>query len=566
MVIRTRELELNLIQSLNQHFPTLNFVENQSSLKVSLNTAIFHDVIKTLKKDLGFIFLLDIFATDFLSYKGSKTRSKRFAVTYHLLHLEEHKRLVVEVEVNEGESLASLVDLWANAPWPEREIAEMYGIQFDNHKTQKLLTPAHLKGFPLRKDWENSKVDIDQLSFEKPQFEWLAEIDDDEKLCRQVVDLNPSHPAIQGTFIVRAELLGNKVKRALVEIGMQHRGVEKIAESKQYGQFTPYAERLNFSSPMMGAIGWAKSVEDALDLEITDRCQALRMIMMELSRILDHATCLAAMAQDLNAWDASAIFHRIRKHISALFVSYNGSRLMGPAVRIGGMVYDLPIGWVTKCLDAIHLISNELSEVLNLLNRAPSWLIFHGEGEMNAAQAIEWGFSGPCLRACGVNYDLRKNSPYYFYQDVEFEVPLGINGDPYDRYLVRAEEIQQSIKIISQVLDHIPSGSIQTDDPRLAKPTGTLRLTSADYAKHFDLYQNGTAIEAGEYYSFIESSNGELGFHFMSDGSGVPYRLRVRAPSFYHFQSFTSSIRDVSLDSATAILSSLNAISGEIDR
>lgn len=557
---------MKILDSLNKNFPTLDFKESSGLLHVNLDNIIVYDVVKLLKKDFGFIFLLDIFATDHLNDYSSGKCEKRFTVTYHLLHLEEHKRISVNVDLNEHETIQSFSELWLNSKWPEREIAEMFGINFENHQTSKLLTSDYIIGYPLRKDWVYQAKSHQDLVFKKPEFSWLPEIGDDERLCRQVIDLSPSHPAIQGTFVVRAEVLGNKVKRALVEIGLQHRGVEKISESKHYGQFIPYAERLNFSSPMMGAIAWAKTVEEAIEIEMTDRCQALRMIMMELSRVLDHSTSLAAMAQDLRAWDASVIFQRIRSHVSALFLSYTGSRLMGSSVRIGGMVHDLPIGWVTKCLDAIYLIQTELKEILSILNRAPSWLVFHGEGGMNAAQAIEWGFSGPCLRACGVNYDLRKNSPYYFYQDVEFEVPLGINGDPYDRYLVRVEEMQQSLKIVSQVLDHIPSGSVQTEDPRLAKTTGSLRLTSADYAKHFDLYQNGTKINAGSYYSFIESANGELGFYIRSDGSGIPYRTRVRAPSFFHFQSFCDSIQNVSLESATAILSSLNAISGEIDR
>lgn len=555
---------MSLLQSLQNAFPGLQTKQEGSDFSLEASSQAVHDVLKLLKRDMGFILLLDIIATDYKDYK-SENKPKRFMVVYHLLHMEEHRRLRIKVELEESESLTSICDLWCGAAWPEREVAEMFGLQFDQHKTQKLLTPLTLKGFPLRKDWQATEM-VEAPPFEPPQFSWQPDIPDDERLCRQIIDITPSHPAIQGTFLVRAEILGHKVKRTLVEIGMQHRGVEKIAESKLLNQFIPYAERLNFSSPMMGAIAWAKTVESALNVEITDRCQALRMIMMELSRVLDHATCLAAMAQDLRAWDASASFYRIREHICALFVSYTGARLMGPSIRIGGMINDLPVGWVTRCLDSIKLIQIEIAEIRKLLTQAPSWLIFHGEGEMNAADAIEWGFSGPCLRACGVNYDLRKNSPYYFYQDVEFEVPLGINGDPYDRYLVRVEEMYQSLKIVSQVLDHIPSGAIQTDDPRLAKPVGSMRLTSADYAKHFELFQNGTKLAAGEYYSFLESANGELGFYLISDGEGSPYRLKIRGPSFYHFQSFPNSAQDISLDSAAAMLASLNAVSGEIDR
>ncbi len=555
---------MNILETIKSSFPGLNVTQMGPDFELEVSSVSLYDVLKILKREQGFILLLDIIGVDYLKC-SSQPKEKRFSVIYHLLHMEAHTRLRVKVNINENETIASIKDLWSAATWAEQEVAEMYGLEFEQHKAKKLLTPSHLKGFALRKDWQPSFSSKPQ-EFSNIEFPWLADISDDERLCRKVVDLNPSNPAIQGTFIVKAEVLGTVVKRAKVEIGLQHRGVEKLCESKLFGQIIPLAERLNYSSPMIGAIAWAKTVETALGIELTDRAQALRMIMMELSRALDHATCLGSMASDLRAWDASAIFSRIREHISNLFVAYHGARLMGPSVRIGGMIQDLPVGWVTQCLETINIIQTELSEVTSLLTRAPSWLVFHGEAGLSAAQALDWGMTGPCLRACGVNYDLRKNSPYYFYQDVEFDVPLGINGDPYDRYLVRVEEMLQSLRIISQVLDHIPSGHIQTDDPRLAKPTGSMRLTSADYAKHFDLHQNGTPLKSGEYYSFIESSNGELGFFLISDGEGRPYRLKIRGPSFYHFQSFPSSIENISLGSAAAVLASLNAITGEIDR
>lgn len=555
---------MNLLEVIKNSFPGLRVKAVGPDLELEVSSVSLYDVLKILKKEQGFILLLDIIGVDYLQYK-SETKSKRYSVIYHLLHMEAHTRLRVKVDLIENESIPSIVELWSAATWAEQEVAEMYGIEFEQHITKKLLTPTSLDGFVLRKDWKPASSTRRQ-EFSNIDFPWLSNISDDERLCRKIVDLVPSNPAIQGTFVVKAEVLGTIVKRARVEIGLQHRGVEKICENKLFGQIIPFAERLNYSSPMIGAIAWAKTVETALGIELTDRCQALRMIMMELSRALDHSICLGSMASDLRAWDASAIFARIREHISNLFIAYHGARLMGPSVRIGGMIQDLPVGWVTHCLDTINLIQDELADITSLLTRAPSWLVFHGEAGLSAAQALDWGMTGPCLRACGVNYDLRKNSPYYFYQDVEFDVPLGINGDPYDRYLVRVEEIVQSLRIISQVLDHIPSGQVQTEDPRLAKPTGSMRLTSADYAKHFDLHQNGTMLAAGEYYSFIESSNGELGFFLVSDGEGKPYRLKIRAPSFYHFQSFPSSVENISLDSAAAVLASLNAITGEIDR
>lgn len=554
-----------LLETIQQAFPGLRAKEFGSDLALEVSPPSVHDVLKMLKREMGFIVLLDIIATDYLQYPRFDQSQKRFCVVYHLLHMELHKRLRVQVFLDDTESLMSVCDIWQGAAWGEREVHEMFGIKFDNHQTARLLTEKMFPGHPLRKDW-SAPLNYRPSEFSMPEFSWLPNISDDERLCRRVIDITPSNPAIQGTFTIKAEVLGDEVKRAHVEIGMQHRGVEKLAEKFLFNQFIPYAERLNFSSPSIGAIAWAKTVEEALKIKVTDRAQALRMILMELSRVLDHATCLGAMAQDLRAWGACSVFNRIREHICNLFVAYNGSRLTNGSIRIGGLAQDLPVGWVTRCLDMIAIIQDEIADIEKQLNQAPSWLIFHGEGSVSAASALEWGFSGPCLRACGVNYDLRKNSPYYFYQDVDFEIPLGINGDPYDRYLVRVEEMRQSLRIVSQVLDHIPSGAILSEDPRIARTVGALSLGSNEYAKHYELYQNGVALDVGEYYGCVESANGELGFYLISDGSGKPYRLKIRGPSFYHFQSFTGSIQNLSIDAAVAVLASLNAITGEIDR
>lgn len=556
---------MNLLEGLQVAFPGLRAQVEGRDYSLEVSAPTLHDVLKLLKREKGFIFLLDIIGVDLSQHQKKDAKTKRFSVVYHLLHMEAHRRLRVRVFLDENDGLQSICDLWSAARWCEREVSEMFGIVFENHKTKRLLTESSFPGFPLRKDWQ-APLDYVASDYTPPDFPWLPEISDDERLCRRVIDITPSHPAIQGTFLVRAEVLGDRVKRAQVEIGMQHRGVEKLAEGKLLSQFIPYAERLNFSSPSIGAIAWVKTVEEALEINIPDRVQALRMILMELSRVMDHATGLAAMAKDLRAWAAAANFDQIRELICQLFASYGGTRLMTGSVRVGGLVSDLPVGWATRCLEVINKLNSHIDAIDMQLTKAPSWLFFHGEGGVNAADAIEWGFSGPCLRACGVNYDLRKTSPYYFYQDVDFEVPLGINGDAYDRYLVRLHEMRQSLRIVSQVLDHIPSGAIFTDDPRLALPKTQLSLSSSDYAKHFDLYQNGLSLSTGEYYGFVESANGELGFYLISDGSGRPYRLKVRGPSFFHFQSFSKIVQELRIDSAAALLASLNAVSGEIDR
>lgn len=533
---------MNLLETLQNAFPGLRAHAVGDDYTLEVSAPSLHDVLQLLKRDIGFIFLLDIIAIDQHKLENG---SERFAVIYHLLHMEHHRRLRVRVMVGESLSLPSIVDIWKSAAWSEREVHEMFGLKFDGHETKRLLTSSDWDGHPLLKDWQprslSERADVSNIDLD---FPWLAHISDDERLHRHSIDIVPSHPGIQGSCLIRAEVLGDMVKRAKVEVGLQHRGVEKIAENKTFAQFMPYAERLNFSSPFIGAVAWAQTIEKASFIVLTDRAQAMRMIFMELARAMDHSMMLASMARDLGAAGYAEPFLRLRSIAQNLFLNYAGTRAMGPLVRIGGLHFDLPVGWIRFCLESVHQMQQILQQASESLVRNPAWLTLQGQASMSADQALDWGFTGPCLRACGVNYDLRKNSPYYFYADVDFDIPLGINGDPYDRYLVRVEEIRQSLRIISQILDHIPSGAIIGGD--------------VDYET--------LKIAKGEYYNYIESSNGELGFYFVSDGSDKPYRLKIRAPSFFHFQSFTTFVENVTLDQATALLASMNAISAEIDR
>ena len=550
---------MNFLRNLKNIFPDLSLESDARDYSLQVSVGEVRDVLKRLRDEMDFILLLDIVAVD-LYHKDSKRQAetKRFAVIYHLLQMEEHCRLRVKVDLKKDDVLPSVVDLWCAADWSEREVAEMFGIEFSNEMHKKrLLTQNNFPGFPLRKDWKLER-DYDLSETAWSDFPILADALFDEQRCRRVIDIIPSHPAIQGTFRVRAEVLDDRVKRAQVEVGMQHRGVEKIAESKMFAQFFPYAERLNFSSPCIGAIAWAKILEEALAIKLSDRVQAVRMILMELSRVMDHATGLAAMSKDLRAFGAATAFDRIREHLCQLFVSYSGSRLMTGSICLGGLNHDLPVGWVSYCLDVMSELEREIDKIDRQLTQNSSWLTFQGEGGITGAMAIEWGFTGPCLRACGMNYDLRKRSPYYFYNDVEFEVPLGINGDAYDRYLVRLHEMRQSLWIVSQVLDYIPSGAIRPSDPRL--------LLTENRTQRPKLDRKDLKIEPGEYYSFVESANGELGFYLVADGKSCPYRLKIRGPSFFHFQSFTHFVQDLRIDNAAALLASLNAVSGEIDR
>jgi NADH-quinone oxidoreductase subunit C/D len=539
---------LNLLHRLQEAFPGLRAQTIHDDLFLEVSSPSLHDVLHLLKKDMGFILFLDLIVVDQIEKKTSH-EMKRFCVTYHLLHLEEHKRLRVQVALDEDITLPTITELWPASAWSEREAAEMFGLIFEGHVTKRLLSSSAWQGYPLRKDWKSQgHVSTDFLEADKNNFPWLESLSDQERLSRKVIEIQPAHPAIQGGFSLQVEVLGNQVKRAFVEVGLQHRGVEKIAESKTYAQFLPYAQRISFSSPFICATAWAHTIEQALSIKLPDRAQAMRMVLMELARVMDHAVCLGAMAQDLNATHGARLFHQLRLMVQDLFVAFCGHRLMGPVILLGGLSVDFPVGWIKQCLDSIHEMNKLLLQAQRLMTKHPAWLALQGQAMMSAQEAIAWGFSGPCLRACGVNYDLRKNSPYYFYQDVDFEIPLGINGDPYDRYLVRIEEMRQSLMIVSQILDHIPSGQI-------------LAAKLEDQSKIHELI-----VPAGEYYGHLESANGELGFFLVSHEDTKPYRLKIRGPSFFHFQSFSEVVQNTTLDGACALLSSLNAINAEIDR
>ncbi|MBM4316367.1 MAG: NADH dehydrogenase (quinone) subunit D [Deltaproteobacteria bacterium] len=382
------------------------------------------------------------------------------------------------------------------------------------------------------------------------------------------LNLGPSHPATHGTLRVFVELEGEIIRNMKLEIGYLHRCFEKMAETHTWNQVIPFTDRLNYVSAMMNNVGYVMSVEKLLGIEVTKRCQRIRVILCELSRIIDHLVCIGANAVDLGALTCFWYFFRERENVYDLFEALCGARLTTSVTRVGGMYQDLPEGWLEWCRKVVNHMPRTLDEVDTLLTNNRIWIDrTKGVGPISKENALEYGFTGPCLRATGIAYDIRKAMPYYDYDKFSWNVVTQTEGDTYSRYLVRMGEMRESLKIIQQALDDIPGGSVNVDDWAICLPPKDQVYNSIEgLMAHFKLIMHGIRPPVGEVYSCTEAANGELGFYVGSDNQGRPYRVRVRPPCFAIYQAFPEMCIGQTVSDAVATLGSLNIVAGELDR
>ena len=386
---------------------------------------------------------------------------------------------------------------------------------------------------------------------------------------RMVVNIGPQHPATHGTFRIECVLEGERIIESRTEIGYLHRCFEKMSETHDYWGVIPYTDRLNYCSPMINGVGYCLAVEKLLGCTIPKRAEYIRVILCELSRIMDHLVCIGTNLVDLGAITNFWYAFRPREVIYDLLESCCGSRLTVSYVRIGGLTEDVPAGFVEQCRRVIREdIPRAILELEKLNTQNP---IFRARGQgigvMPRGRAIAWGWTGPCARASGVDYDVRRDHPYYDYDQFEWKVPVETAGDVFARYLVRMEEMRQSCRIIEQYLDHLPGGPVIVDDRRIALPPKPEVYTNIEaLMAHFKLIMHGILPPPGEVYGYVEGGNGELGFYVVSDGTRKPYRVKVRPPCFAIFQAFDEMLRGLLVADVVAILGSLNVIAGELDR
>ncbi|HEY3055061.1 MAG TPA: NADH dehydrogenase (quinone) subunit D [Thermoanaerobaculia bacterium] len=525
------------------------------------------DVLRALRDhpDLKFTLPLDCFGVDY------PRREKRFDVMYQLYSLQNNERVRLKVRVAENESVPTSTSVYQGFDWYEREVFDMYGVKFEGHPNlRRILTHEAFQGHALRKDYDPAQR---WLLTEKDVATIIPKIDErfkdvDTDFERVVLNLGPSHPATHGTLRIVVTLDGEKIIGAESEIGYLHRCFEKSCETHTYQQGIPFTDRLNYCSAIINNVGYCMAIEKLLGIEAPARAQHIRLMLSEFMRLSDHIICIGTNLVDMGALTNFWYLFQPREEILGLVEQCCGARLLPTYTRVGGLAVDAPSDFLENSQRLVNMLPRFIGDVEKLImsNR-----IFRdrveGVAPISAEDAINYGFTGPCLRACGVPYDVRKASPYLGYETYDWNVPIAEGGDTFARFLVRFEEMRQSLRILQQAIDRgLPDGPVMVDNPYVALPPKTKvynEMESLIY--HFKLIMHGIQPPVGETYFQVEGGNGELGFYIVSDGTKNPYRVRCRPPCFPIFEAYTQMITGQTIPDAIAALGSLNIIAGELD-
>lgn len=495
--------------------------------------------LRSLKTEFSFIFLVDLTALDNREFETKDIWQKDFELVIHLLNLEESHRLTIHVPLDSGDLAPDVSIVYENAKDYLVEVYDLFGIACANEDYKKrVFLSDDFNGHPLLKDFDPKKKQ--QAKFlETPKEKSSLYFNHEEK--QKGWAMASPYDSVNnplGRFLV--ELEDSHIKQVISDLGITHRGLEKLLEKKTYHEAFSVVNKLNHVSSITNEIVWAKSIEELIDLDISDRAKAIRMVFLEFARICEHNHFFINICRELGLKSLYADCIRIREVIFELFESYSGNRIHLEVIEIGGMKKDVPIGWVTDALDVLKYLGDKFTVIQKELTSSRWWMLEINGNDIAPENAISLGLTGPSLRACGVNYDLRKNQTYYFYDEVDFKIPLGINGNGYDRYLVRMEEVYQSLSIITQVLDNLPIGKI-TEVPV-------------------------TEFPKGQIYSSIEAPNGELGFSIFSDGSDRPYRVKARVPSFPLIMNISQFTEGLHINKFDKLMKTFNLVATEYDR
>lgn len=551
------------------------------------------EVCRALRDDLGFEHLSDVTAVDLLP-TGVEPR---FNVVYHLLSRRRAERLRLKAAVPEDEPvLPTVTAVYPAAEWFEREVYDMFGIEFQGHPDlTRILMPDNWETHPLRKD---EPLGEEQIAFSfnqnrvrrfEPAEKWIQElgasdatraneehilpqglsvVDEEAEGGLMTVNMGPQHPSTHGVLRLVLQLDGEVVAGCRPVIGYLHTGFEKTYEDRTYNQCVTLTERMDYLSPLINNLGFALAVEKIEGVEVPPRARIARVILSELTRLNSHLVWLGTQALDVGAQSVFLYCFRDREEILDLFEAASGARMMTSYIRPFGLAEDLPDGWVEACRRVVRAMPGHIDEYESLLTKNRMFLDRTvGIGKLSAERAVQLGVTGPNLRASGVSWDLRRDMPYSGYEEYDFEVPVGTAGDVYERYLVRVAEMRESVKILRQALSNVPDGPYMVEDRKRRPPTRAELATQMEAViHHFKLYTEGYRVGPGEAYVCVESPRGELGFYVVADGSGKPYRVHVRAPSFATLQALPDMARGGMVADLVATIGSIDPVLGEIDR
>jgi NADH dehydrogenase I D subunit len=537
---------------------------------------------------LAYEALLDVTAIDRLRLPIA-AGDDRFQMVYQLRSYarKQHLMIVSPTRNIDGDparpTVPSLTPVFEGANWPEREAFDLLGIDFANHPDQRrILMPDRWPYHPLRKDIPLGGEEVPfTLTWGDPEFETLGkQILPAESVIptlpagmstqNLILNMGPHHPSTHGVLRLVVELNGEDVVNVDPDIGYLHSGFEKTGENKRYKDFVYYTDRMDYLSPMGNNLGYCLTVEKMLGVDIPERAQVIRVIMTELQRIASHLFWLGTHVMDVSGTGMAMMMYvtRERERILDLFEMVCGARLTVSYIRIGGVWKDLPPAFIPNLRDLLAVLPRYFDDYEAMVTSGPVWQErLEGIGKLTRAETINMGLTGPMLRGSGVDWDLRRDMPYAGYENYDFKVPVLSGGDCYARYLVRIEEMRQSVRIIEQALKNLPDGLFRVDDRKVSlPPRAELDVSMEALIHHFKLMTEGFRVPPSMVYQGIEGSKGEMGYFIVSDGSAVPYRLHVRGPSFNNLYAISKMSRGHTLSDVVTNIGSIDIVLGDVDR
>jgi NADH-quinone oxidoreductase subunit C/D len=535
--------------------------------------------------DLRFDHLGDMSSQDRSTYPGLDG-APRFAVVYHLFSPSTGLRVRLKVPAEGGDSpvVPTLTSVWPGANWFEREIYDLMGIRFEGHPDlRRILLPLDWPNHPLRKDVPRGGETVPfSITWEDEEFSSFGQQILEAKAVQQVppkqadanrhmiLNIGPHHPATHGVLRLVVELDGERVIAVYPDIGYLHSGFEKQGETIRYKDFTPYTDRADYLSSMSNNLSYALAVERLMGVDIPPRAQVIRVIMAELQRLASHLFWLGTHVMDASGMGHVLLMYalREREQILDILELVSGARLTTSYIRPGGVWKDVPPTFVDRVRDVLKHFPSRIDEYEKMITGNPVWRArTQGIGKLTAQQAQALGVTGPMVRASGLAFDYRKARPYSGYQNYDFKVPTATEGDTFARYLVRLEEMRQSLRIIEQGLQNLPDGPVWTANRKMALPPRQELDTSMEaLIHHFKLMTEGFTPPRGEVYECVEGPRGEMGFYLVSDGSAIPYRLHMRTPSFVNLQATNTMAQGLLIADLIVIIGTIDIVLGDVDR
>ena len=581
----------DVLEHLQKKFPETVLTISEDPIRADLSIQVkpegWHEIAQFLHDDpsMAFDHMTDICSADY------PDDLDRFEVIYHFLSLPHGIRIRVKARVTEDDpTIASITDIWKGADFLEREVYDLMGIHFSGHPDlRRILMPEDYdEGHPLRKDFPaegkgwRSRFDF-LPDLEEPVTEWSEEEiptdqrdqfmaegnqPDSKRTTEMLLNMGPQHPSTHGVLRVVLELDGERISKAIPDLGYLHRGVEKLAEGLHYTQIIPHTDRLDYVCAMTNNYAYVRAVEKLVGITIPERAEYIRTIIAEMQRIVGHLFWLGTQALDIGAMTVFFWTFREREVLLDLFEKLCGARLTLNYYRIGGVDSDLHAEIIESLRNFLKTFPDRIQEYDTLLQQNRIWLArTKGVALISGDDAINFGLTGPSLRGSGVAYDIRKLEPYGVYDRVDWEVPIGKDGDTYDRYWIRVEEMRQSSRIIEQCLDQLPEGPIMAEDSKVIPPPKPVVMRDMEsLIHHFIIFTQGFKPPKAETYCATEVPKGELGFFLISDGSPRPYRMKIRSPSFIHMGAFDFMARGYLISDIITIFGTYDIVMGECDR